>query len=224
MKKLLIIPLLFLFIGCSSDPVEESIDDSIDRNEGATKNSDGEKNNKNTEGQSFGVDSATRFAVLQYNKLKICEYGGQLIENILKKNKILEFSNKLGDEYGYTSSKDIKDSLVYYGYADSDISFTNQNKEIYLSGRDIYTAKGIWEKAEVNIQNIETKFPKLYKRAITLFYQRDNPKVQEVNIADQAGNTIDYCARIGFNDGQEEYICFTVQTANQKTVVTLKKN
>ena len=219
MKKLLLIPILFLFIGCSDDPIEDSLDESNLKREIPLK-SDGSI----AENKPVDADSAARYALLQYNKIKIYELGNEIIENLLRKNRRLEFSNQLVNQYGYSFSKDIRDSLNYYGFTDKEIGYGDANKDIDLIGQSPYLENGIWEKVMVKIKNFEAKHPVLYKQAIERFYEDNDPKIQEITISDRAGNVVDYCAKVRLNDGQEQYLCFSIETSNQKTIVTLKKD
>ena len=209
-----------LIVGCGSDPIEDSIEESELRTEPGVKKNDSTGNGE----KPITIDSAARYALIQYNNIRINELGGEIVEKLLKKNRVLEFSNALGDVYGYAFTKEIKDSLTYFGFQPGDISYTDPKKDIYLSGRRSYVENGTWEKTEINNKNIETKYPNLYKKALERFFLTAKPKIIEINVADRAGNTIDYCEKVSFSDGQEQYICFSIQTSSLKTIVTLIKS
>ncbi len=226
MKRLIFIPLLLLLImaGCESDSMEESggSDDNL------TTPSFAQSNTKNSNvplnGLNYNMDSVMRQVIIKFNFLSINQVCDEVLANMIRKNKKLEYSTELGEFYGFVFTKDTWDSLHYYGYDESDISSTSPNKEIYLVGRAPYKERGIYEDMVVNNANKDVKHPKLFERGVEEYFKKQQPKVYDLSIADQASSYIEYNAKISFTSGNDEYITFSVNAENQKIVIKVDKS
>jgi hypothetical protein len=135
--------------------------------------------------------------------------------------RLIDISKDHNDEYSI--SKEDIDSLKMYGFTESDMSHTDPKKHIYITGVSPYRERGLWERVRVNSADYEKEFPKLFNRAVSVFFDRKKPVIANVSVTDQASKYVDYSAEFKFSDDQSVYIYFTVKNVNQKIDITLNK-
>ena len=222
MKRFFIIPLFFLLLsGCESDTIEGASSSNDELTETQFNKQDAQYSKTKLNGLGYNIDSVSNAAITMYNSLRISEICEKIVENLIRKNTKLEYSNDLEDVNCFYFTQETWDSLKYYNYTKEDVSSTNKKVEIYVSGKSPYISSGLYENITVNIKDMEKLHPKLYEKGIAEFFRTKKPKVFELNIDNQSSNKIEYSAKIKFTDGADEYIIFSVSNEGQKIVVRL---
>ncbi len=181
------------------------------------------KNESIIEGLTYNIDSVTYKALVLYNKVTINSICAEIVTNILEKDKKIALQNDIQTLYAFEISKEDIDSLKMYGFTESDMSHTDPKKHIYITGVSPYRERGLWERVRVNSADYEKEFPKLFNRAVSVFFDRKKPVIANVSVTDQASKYVDYSAEFKFSDDQSVYIYFTVKNVNQKIDITLNK-
>ena len=222
MKNLLLISLLLL-TGCADDTIEDNVAKKTaeESPKGKTVNSTNDGNVVN--GLHYSPDSTHREAIIMFNDIKILEIANLIIENILHKNKKLEFKNDMQEAYGYFFTPEVWDTLAAYGYQQSDVTFGEGNKAINLQGQSPYIEKQVWEEVKFNNLDLKVKHPKLYNRAVARFWDDENPKINEIKVDNQGGSFVDYSLKVSYNAASDQYVYYTVSNTNERLVVSVDK-
>ncbi len=221
-KRLLIFSMLILGLtGCGEDEEGSELPPG---NERAIKQPNPDERYNRVGGIIFNKDSVVRAAILQYNFLSIADIATEHLEKIIKSNRTLLYTDDLGSCYGYLMNSSIWDSLKYFGYQQSDVSNSNKEKDIYLSGRNQYKDKGQFEDVVISNEGLQEKHPKLYEWAVAEFYKRESPTISDLTIPDQSGVAVEYIAKVKLTSGTEQYISFVVTLEKQQIVVKLNKS
>lgn len=172
----------------------------------------------------FSMDSISHQVIIKTCQKKIGDICVKIIEDLVKKNKKLEYKNELGDQFGYSLDKQIMDSLAYYNYTSADIGTSVDDNEILLYGITPYREKGIWENITVTNANFEKDHPKLFAKGEALFFKTNNPAMKDLTVENQGGNFVEYNGKVRFADGNEQYVHFTAANKSQKLELEINGN
>ena len=175
------------------------------------------KNKQNElQGISYDMDSVEKYVIESYNNYVLNKMCNEVIEKTIRRNRQLEYRNDLGEFFGFSLSKEIWDSLLYYNYKKSDVSSTDKNKEIFLTGREPYKNNGIYEDMVFNNEEMEARHPLLYARAKALFYQREQPNIIDLQLDNSASSYVEYSIKVRYKYLDDQYISFTITAMGSK--------
>ena len=223
MKNILLFVLLLVFTGCADDTIEDHVSKSTAPDAPKKKEVNSTNAGNLVNGLPYNPDSTHREAIIKFNEIKIIEIGNLMLENILKKNKKLEFQNDIQEAYGYFFTQDVWDSLAALGFPKNEVSMGEESAPIMLEGKPPYIDKGIWEEQKFNNNDMRSKHPILFKRAVDRFMSSEHPKINDVTMENQGGSFVDYSLKVSYNISNDQYIYYTVSNTNQRIVVTVDK-
>ena len=201
---------LMLATGCGDGGYIGDLDETS-YSKAVPKNKQNELN-----GIYYNMDSVEKYVIESYNDFALKKICNEIIEKTIRKNRKLEYSNELGEFYGFVLSKDAWDTLHHYNYQESDVSSTDKTKEIVLTGRDPYKEKGIYEDMVFNNTGLENKHPLLYSRAKTLFFQTEQPDIFDLQVDNSASTYVEYSIKVRYKQLDDQYIAFTVSAVGTK--------